>query len=224
MAEDWGLNKLAAWRMLDAGDAVHLLRYTATPALSVALAADSPDTPPELVQLVERYLHGAREDETSAAREAFQRFHSLTPTVTPLLRDWLRTHEAGAPLAASPATGAIQMELDEAESVAVLALDEPAAALDALQPPPQSPDDWRFAPYCRLEAQLHPERFVEWVAQLPASAAQVAWSCTSLRAAPPLRPPVLTGTPLQVLRKAQAYGEVESLTVGDIARFFDTAD
>lgn len=226
MAEDWGLNKLAAWRMLDAGDAVHLMRYTATPALSVALAADADETPPELVQLVDRYLHRAPDmDETSAAREAFQRFHSLTPTVAPLLRDWLRTHEHGATAAATMAPGAWE-HLDDAERMAILAVDEPAAALAALQQPapPQAPDDWRFPIYCRLLAQLQPEPFGEWVAQLPAAAAQVAWSCTALRAASPPRPPVLAGTPLQVLRKARAYGEDTTLTVGDVARFFDAAE
>jgi hypothetical protein len=147
VAQDWGLRRVAAWRILaDCRDPVALANFTASPALSVALAGSKED--PALVEVVSKYLAN------ESPKRAFATLSSLTPVVDPVLKSWL----------AASAPTLEQEACSEQEQWELKALEDPSAALsELLQQSNQLEPLWRFALTCRLLFRLRPSELVAFV-------------------------------------------------------------
>lgn len=141
------MQRIAAWRVLsDCHDPVALSAFTASPALSVALAGGTEY--PALADTVSRYLA------SDPGKRAFATLSSLTPVVDPLLQKWL---------AAIPPV----MESEppaEQETWEIRALEDEVATLEALLQQPQQPlVAWKFALTCRLLFHLRPRDLLPFV-------------------------------------------------------------
>ncbi len=146
MALDWGLKRLAAWRLLaDGKDPAAVAAFTATPALSVAMAGGAEDA--ALVEMIRKHLAN------DAPRHQFETLSLLTAQVDPLLEKWA---DAKLPVLEYPA-------MSEQEQLEVRALDEPEAVLEELLAAPRSDDVWRFCLACRLLFRLRPTDLVAFV-------------------------------------------------------------
>ena len=141
MAQEWGLRRLAAWRLLSDGkDAAAVAAFTATPALSVAMAGGSDDA--RLIELTRKHLAN------DTPKHAFETLSTLTAQVNPLLQQWA---DASLPLVEYAA-------VSEQEVLEVRALEEPEAVLDELLANASGSDEpWKFCLTCRLLLALRPE-------------------------------------------------------------------
>ena len=150
IAEDWGLSRLAAWRILSEGGAApeSMMRFTGTPALSVALAGTSGATE-ELVRLTVAHL------ESQSKEQAFQSYSEMTPLMGPLLKKW----------STAELEQVEEYEMSKQETMEIRAMQEPETLLDELLDEKSGSDEmWLFCLTCRLLFQLRPaklEAFIE---------------------------------------------------------------
>jgi hypothetical protein len=165
LAQEWGLRRLAAWRLLSDGkDPAAVAAFTATPALSVAMAGGADDA--RLIEMARKHLA------SDTPKHAFESLSTLTPQVSPLLRQWAEAQPVSLQYP----------DLSEQEALEVRAMEQPDAVLDELlvSSSEESPA-WKFCLTCRLLLELRPEELPGFVGrEKNARRVQLAADCLAV--------------------------------------------